>query len=82
MIADPPVYKAKVYKTEVVWHFEANGVEYRVVRKRDKFGEITGKTYVFTDADGFAYYATTSLAVFSQKYFLENMLNVKLEVEL
>ena len=75
-----PTYKAKVFKTEVVWHFEANGTKYRVVKKRDKFGEISGKTYVFTDGEGGAYYATTALAVFSQKHFLENMLNVKLEM--
>lgn len=77
-----PVFKAKVFKTEVIWRFTANDIQYKVMRKRSKFGEIYDKTYVYTDGDGFAYYATTSLAVFSQKYFLENMLNVKLEVEL
>lgn len=75
-----PVFKAIIHKDEVIWYFESKGQKYRAVKKRNKFGNVTEKTYLYTNGDGSAYYATTALAIFSQKYFLENMMDVKLEI--
>jgi len=74
------VIQAKHFKDEVWWQFEVNGVKYRAVKKKNKFGEVLEKTYVYTNSDGYAYYSSTALAVFSQKHFLEKMLNVDLVI--
>ena len=68
-----------VHKDQVSWNFEYNGMKVRAVKKRDKFGDLVGKTFLYTDGDSGAYYATTALAVFSQKFLLEQLLDIKLE---
>ena len=63
-------------KTETWWHVTVNNISLKVVQKKNKFGEPLEKVWVYTQGDGFAYYATTSLATFSQKYWFEQSLGV------
>lgn len=65
-------------KIETWWHVTVNGITLRVVQKKNKFEEPLEKVWVYTQGDGSAYYATTSLAVFSQKYWFEQLYGVKL----
>lgn len=65
-------------KAETCWYVTVNNIKVRVVQKKNKYQEPLEKVYVYTNAEGTAYYATTSLAVFSQKYWFEQMAGVKL----
>ena len=66
---------------ETWWHVTVNGIALRVVQKKNKFKEPLEKVWVYTQGDGYAYYATTSLAIFSQKHWFERMAGVKLSRE-
>jgi len=64
--------------TETWWYVTVNNLKLKVVQKKNKHKEPLEKVWVYTEGDGFAYYATTSLAQFSQKYWFEQMAGVKL----
>jgi len=75
-----PKVEFKDFKDEVWWQFEVNGTKLRAVKKKTKFGDLTEKTYLYTDSEGGSYYSTTALAIFSQKHWLEKLLGVSLKV--
>ncbi len=66
---------------EVRWYVEKDGMKYRITQRKDKHGTLFDKIYVYTNDDGISYYATTALAIFSKKYWVEIMLGVQLKEE-
>lgn len=63
------------------WDVTVHGVDLRVEQKKNRYGIPLEKVYVYTRGDGTAYYATTSLATFSQKYWFEQTYGVRLARE-
>lgn len=72
------IYPEIDIKTQTRWNVTVNGIPLRVVQKKNKFGDSLEKVWVYTRGDGTAYYATTSLAIFSQKYWFEKLYGVRL----
>lgn len=66
---------------ETWWHVTVNNIPLKVVQKKNKFKEPLEPVLVYTQGDGYAYYATTSLARFSQKHWFEQLAGVKLARE-
>ena len=68
------------HKDEVCWKFEFNGIPVRAIKKKNKYGDLVGKTYLYTDTpDGLSYYNTTAFAVFSQKFYITQLSGIELE---
>lgn len=69
------------HRDQVIWEIEVNGIKMSIRKKKNKHGELLDKTYLYTNGDGTAYYATTAFAIFSQKHFLEKLLDIKLKLK-
>lgn len=74
----PVIFPETDGKTETWWVVEINNISLKVVQKKNKYMESMEPVWIYTHGDGAAYYATTSLAKFSQKYWFEQLYNVKL----